>query len=104
MAIIMSIKLLTPHEAALEIAKRCQAKRLSMNLTQQILAKRSGVSYGALKKFERTGEIAFVSLLKLALVLNALDEFTTLFPLPKPEEFLSLKESLNVKTRQRARS
>ena len=46
-----------------------------MNLTQAGLAKRSGVSLGSLKRFETTGLIAFDSLLRLALVLDCLEDF-----------------------------
>lgn len=46
-----------------------------MNLSQEGLAKRSGVTLGSLKRFERTGLIAFDSLLKLALVLDCLGDF-----------------------------
>lgn len=46
-----------------------------MNLSQEGLAKRSGVSLGSLKRFERTGLIAFDSLLKLAMVLDCLGDF-----------------------------
>ena len=46
-----------------------------MNLTQEGLAARSGVSWGSLKRFEHTGLIALDSLLKLAPVLDCLGDF-----------------------------
>ncbi|HEY3738453.1 MAG TPA: helix-turn-helix transcriptional regulator [Bryobacteraceae bacterium] len=46
-----------------------------MNLTQEGLAQRSGVSWGSLKRFERTGLISLDALLKLALVLDCLSDF-----------------------------
>jgi hypothetical protein len=46
-----------------------------MSLTQAGLAKRSGVTLGSLKRFETSGLIAFDSMLKLALVLDCLDDF-----------------------------
>ena len=39
----------------------------------------SGVSLGSLKRFENTGEISLVSLLKLAIVLDCAEEFEQLF-------------------------
>ncbi len=72
-----------------------------MNLSQQGLAERAGVSLGSLKRFERTGEIAFVSLLRLADVLEATAEFQQLFP---PKEVRSLDDLLTQQPqRQRGR-
>jgi hypothetical protein len=42
---------------------------------RKLLAKRSGVSLGSLKRFETTGQISLESLLLLADVLNRLDDF-----------------------------
>jgi transcriptional regulator with XRE-family HTH domain len=46
-----------------------------MNLSQAGLAERSGVNIHSLRRFEKTGRIALDSLLRLALVLNVLDDF-----------------------------
>ena len=75
----MSLSLKTPKEISLEIAARLKAKRLSQNLTQAGLAMRAGMSTPSLKRFEKTGEISFVSLLNIALVLDCLDECDHLF-------------------------
>lgn len=48
---------------------------LSRNLTPEGLAKRSGVSWSSLKRFESTGLIALESLLKISLVLDCLVDF-----------------------------
>lgn len=92
-----------PHEMVQDVAKRAKDKRLSLNLSQQTLSERSGVSYGTLKKFERTGQISLTSLLKISLVLDALDAFEDLFT--KSDETLppSLDELLAENTRKRGR-
>jgi transcriptional regulator with XRE-family HTH domain len=72
---MMSMELKTPVDVQLELAARFKARRLALNLTQQGLAERSGVSWGSLKRFERTGLIALDALLKLALVLDCLGDF-----------------------------
>jgi len=77
---MLSLNLDTPETLLPQIAKRAQARRLALNLPQAGLAARSGVSLGSIKKFERTGQIALASLLQLALVLDALEEFKALFP------------------------
>lgn len=63
-----------------------------MNLTQEGLALRSGVSFGTIKLFERRGKISLESLLKLAIALQASDEFEKLFLATTPA--LSLDELL----------
>jgi hypothetical protein len=72
---MMSLELKAPRDVQRELASRFKARRLAMNLTQEGLAARSGVSWSSLKRFERTGLIALDSLLKLALVLGCLEDF-----------------------------
>lgn len=86
----------TPGEVSLEVAEKAKAKRKYMKLTQQQLADRSGVALSSLKRFERTGEISFSSLLKIAWVLDSLKEFEELFKKP---EYSSMEELLNDKNR-----
>jgi len=75
---MMSIELKSPQDVQREIAGRFKARRLALNLTQQGLAARAGVSWSSLKRFEYTGLIAFDALLKLALVLECLGDFDRL--------------------------
>ena len=75
---IMSVLLITPQDVRHELAQRFKARRLLLNLSQEGLAARSGVSWSSLKRFERTGLIALDSLLKLALVLACLEDFEKL--------------------------
>ena len=49
-----------------------------MNLPQQELARRSGVPLSTLKRFEREGLISLDSLLRLATVLDCLEDFERL--------------------------
>lgn len=71
------------NDIALDIAAAARARRLAADLSRKSLAARSGVSEGTIKRFESTGEIALMSLLKLAQALGCLDEFKALFP-PAP--------------------
>ncbi len=100
---MVSALLMTPSEVATHIAAQAQTKRLDLNWTQKTLSERSGVSLGVIKKFERTGKISLESLLKIALILSALDEFMALFqPIP-PEKLLSIEQLLKDNTRKRGR-
>lgn len=69
----------TPHEIAKELAKRHKSLRKQLKLSQSEIAERSGVSLGSLKRFENTGQISLESLLKLAHLLNRLEDFKTVF-------------------------
>lgn len=71
----MAFNLKSPSDVLGEVRQRFKARRLALDLTQAGLSKRAGVTLGSLKRFEATGLIAFDSLLKLALVLECLDDF-----------------------------
>ena len=71
--------ILTPKTVRQGMALRLKTLRKLMGYTQHELAQRSGVSYASVKRFEQTGEISLVHLLKLANVLNRLAEFDVLF-------------------------
>lgn len=62
-----------------QIRNRESKRRKALKLSQEELAKRSGVSFGSVKRFERTGEISLTSLLKIAVVLESEDDFNSLF-------------------------
>ncbi|WP_294663781.1 helix-turn-helix transcriptional regulator [uncultured Fusobacterium sp.] len=83
-----------PNEIQLEIAKNIRKKRKKLKLTQEEFAKKSGVSFGSIKRFENTGEISLFSLVKIALVLNCEDEFLNLF---KQKQYDSIEEIINGK-------
>lgn len=71
----MSLTLKSPQDVASAISQRFKKRRLALNLSRSGLAERSGVNSSSLRRFENTGLISLESLLKLALVLNALDDF-----------------------------
>ncbi len=93
----------TPSTTSQQIAQKARLKRLEKNLSQQTLSEKSGVSLGVIKKFERSGKISLESLLKIALVLEALQDFQNLFQTSTSEQFQSLDTLLAHKERQRGR-
>ena len=88
----MSITVKTPQDARLELAARAKARRLAINLSQEGLARRAGISTGTVKRFEKTGHISVDSLLAIALVLGDADEFDNLFK-PKMAAPLAIDET-----------
>ena len=69
----------TQPEINMEIAERVRQRRKEKNLTQEQLAIRSGVSFGSIKRFERTGEISLSGLVKISFALGCEDDFEELF-------------------------
>ncbi len=96
----MTFVLKTPHEIQMEIAQRIKALRLEQNLSQQGLCDRSDVTLASLRRFERTGLIAFDSLLRLANALGRLDDFEKLFVSAQKPETL-FREEVALKVRKR---
>lgn len=70
---------ITPQEIKDEIVKNVKQRRKEAKLTQEQLSKKSGVSLGSIKRFERTGEIALTSLIKIAVALGCQEDFLQLF-------------------------
>ena len=83
----------TSTETVAELAQRAKSMRLAQNLTQAGLEKRSGVSLGSIKLFERTGKISIESLIKIAIALGALEGFDGLFQ-PNLTEDRSIEDLL----------
>lgn len=73
------VQALTEQSVLNGIIEKVKQRRKELKLTQQGLAKKSGVSYASIRRFESTGEISFTSLLKIANALNALADFNMLF-------------------------
>ncbi|MBQ6844445.1 MAG: helix-turn-helix transcriptional regulator [Agathobacter sp.] len=69
----------SPHDVNMELAKRISVRRKEKNITQEVLSRRANVSYGSIKRFERTGEISLSSLIKIAFALGLEDDFDALF-------------------------
>ena len=72
----------TPNDIAFRTANKIKRIRKRKKITQEILAAKSNVSYASLKRFERTGEISFVSLIKICMELGVEDEIKDLFTRP----------------------
>ncbi len=88
-------------DVAEDLAKRLRMRRLARNLTQEGLARRSGVALGTLKKFERSGAISLVSFIRLVV---ALGEEEGLERLLADQEFETLEQVLaEPRTRKRGR-
>jgi transcriptional regulator with XRE-family HTH domain len=82
----------TPKDISMKIAENMRTLRKDRKLSMEKLAEVSGVSYGSIRRFESTGEIALTALLKIAAVLDCTDDFTNLFTKRTPQ---SIQEIIN---------
>ena len=69
----------TPEEINQSLAKRLKNLRKRKHIGQKELSERTGVSYGSIKRFERSGNISLLSLTKIAMELDCSDEIKNLF-------------------------
>ena len=69
----------TPAEMALSAAERFRSLRKRKKISIKTLSEQSGVAYSTLRRFESSGEISFVALIKIASVLDCDDQINTLF-------------------------
>lgn len=74
------------------IMDRARNRRKSLKFSQVELAQRSGVSFGSIKRFEKTGEISLTSLIKIAIALENEEDFNNLF---SRKNYQSLEEVIN---------
>ena len=93
---MLAINISTPNSIMQNLKDKFKQKRLSLNLTQEGLSTKSGVSLGSIKRFESSGEISFESLLKIALVLNCLDDFKNIAN-KKDEQYEKMDDLLKIK-------
>jgi transcriptional regulator with XRE-family HTH domain len=93
-----------PRAIARNIASRMKKRRIELNITQQVLSEKAGISLGSLKRFETKFEISLKYLLSIAIVLDSTEEFNLLF---SKQRYKNIDEVINTtqkKTRKRARN
>ena len=74
------------------LAERFRLRRKELRLTQKALSVRSGVSYASIRRFEATGEISLVALVKIGHAIDCLPDFNELF---KNRKITNLKDINN---------
>ncbi|MDO4178766.1 MAG: helix-turn-helix transcriptional regulator [Phascolarctobacterium sp.] len=96
MAIDFLLDFLTPGEIIKQTGAKVRMIRMRRKITQEELAKKSGVSLSSLKRFEHTREISYLSLAKIASALEVEDELKNLFekvPYNSIEEIINDEEN-----------
>ncbi len=82
----------TPGEIQEIIADRLRTIRRKRKISQKKLSELSGVSLGSVKRFERSGEISFLSFIKITFALGLNEELERLFEEVPP---LSIEEIIH---------
>ena len=69
----------TPYEIAVRAAERFQVLRKRKRITIKTLSEKSGVPYSTIRRFESTGQISFLSLVKMVSTMDEEHQITSLF-------------------------
>jgi len=100
---ILILDAFNPATIAKGISEHMRLRRLELNLTQQALAAKTGVSLGSIKRFERNFEISLKHLLMIAVILDSTDEFCRLFSQRQYQSIDEVLEEKREKRRKRGR-
>ncbi len=69
----------TPAEMAIDAAQRFRRMRKEKNTTIKALSENSGVPYSTIRRFESSGEISFLALVKMTSALGEDEQIGNLF-------------------------
>lgn len=97
---ILSFDTISPNSKAKALAERARQRRLELNLTQEGLSAKAGITLAACRRFEQTGKISLDGLLQIAYALDALNDFDQVFATPR---YTTLDEALNASKMTRKR-
>ena len=75
----MTVFLKTPYEMTADAAKRFRDIRMAKKTTIRALSENSGVPYSTIRRFESTGEISFLALVKIASAIGEDQQIENLF-------------------------
>lgn len=82
----------TPNEIAKSFADKIKEHRKKLKFSQEVLAQKSGVSLGSIKRFETKYEISLQSFIKIAIALDLDNDFENLFT---QKTYASIDEVIN---------
>ena len=82
----------TPNEIAKSFADKIKEHRKKLKISQEVLAQKSGVSLGSIKRFETKYEISLHSFIKIAIALDLDNDFENLFT---QKTYNSINEVIN---------
>jgi hypothetical protein len=93
--------MLMPEEISVQLGARAKALRLLAGWKRTTLAARAGVTVASLKRFEQTGKSSLALVLRVALSLGRLEEFSDLLKAPPARSLDELEQRLAQPVRKR---
>lgn len=97
----MALNLAPPHEILQTLGQRLRIQRLAQGVPQRELALMAGLSLGALRKLESTGQSSLETLIRAVQALGLVDELENLFVL-KRQSIAQMERAEAANLRQRA--
>lgn len=97
----MSLNLASTDEVLQAIGQRLRAQRLIQGLPQRELAQMAGLSLGALRKLESSGQCSLETLVRAVQALGLVNELQDLF-MPKRQSIAQMEQAEAASRRQRA--
>lgn len=97
----MTLSLAPFNEILQTLGQRIRAQRLAQGLTQSELAQMAGLSLGALRKLESTGQSSLETLIRVVQALGLVQELEDLFVL-KRQSIAQMEQAEAAGRRQRA--
>ncbi len=82
----------TPSEIAKKLADKIKEHRKKLKISQEVLAQKSGVSLGSIKRFETKYEISLQSFIKITIALALDNDLEKLF---SHKAYTSIDEVIN---------
>lgn len=73
------INIATEQSVVSDLVARYKKRLKELRMTRMELSRRSGVSYGSLRRFEATGEISLSSLIKVCKAMGCMEDFNHIF-------------------------
>lgn len=97
----MSFILTTSKEILAALGQRLRLQRLAQSITQDELAQMAGLSVGAVRKLESTGQSSLETLVRTVQALGLVGELDELFVL-RQQSIAQMEQSAAARQRQRA--
>lgn len=97
----MNFMLSLPSEILSCLGERLRTQRLAQAISQSELAKKTGLSLGAIKKLERDGQSSLDTFVRVASALRLAQELESLFVM-KVESIAQMERAFKVTQRKRA--
>ena len=95
------VSVMMPEELSVQLGARTKALRLLAGWKRTTLATRAGVTGASLKRFEQTGKASLALVLRVALSLGRLEEFSGLLKPPPARSLDELEQRLGQPGRKR---